>query len=90
MNTYVPIFLDIDARGGRKLRTDTHTRGTATVTITIKIIRSDEAQYRYTHTKTLNIKHMHQSEIIIKRNALRVSKHVTESIRNIARGIGIN
>ena len=42
----VPIFLDIDARGGRKLRTDTHThtRGTATVTITIKIIRSAEAQ----------------------------------------------
>ena len=27
---------------------------------------------------------------IIKRNALRVSKHVTESIRNIARGVGIN
>ena len=25
VNTYVPIFLDIDARGGRKLRTDTHT-----------------------------------------------------------------
>ena len=48
VNTYVPIFLDIDARGGRKLRTDTHThtRRTATVTIIIKIIRSDEAQYR--------------------------------------------
>ena len=28
VNTYVPIFLDLDARGGRKLRTDTqkHTR----------------------------------------------------------------
>ena len=26
----------------------------------------------------------------IKRNALRVSKHVTESIQNIARGVGIN
>ena len=25
MNTYVPIFRDLDARGGRKLRTDTHT-----------------------------------------------------------------
>ena len=44
VNMYVPIFLDIDARGVRKLRTDTHTCGTATVTITIKIIRSAEAQ----------------------------------------------
>ena len=46
VNTYVPIFLDIDARGGRKLRTDTHThtRGTATVTITKMITRSAEAQ----------------------------------------------
>ena len=34
----------LDARGGRKLRTDTHTRGTTTVTIIIKIIRSAEAQ----------------------------------------------
>ena len=25
VNTYVPIFRDLDARGGRKLRTDTHT-----------------------------------------------------------------
>ena len=25
MNTYVPIFRGLDARGGRKLRTDTHT-----------------------------------------------------------------
>ena len=25
MNTYVPILRDLDARGGRKLRTDTHT-----------------------------------------------------------------
>ena len=25
LNMYVPIFLDIDVRGGRKLRTDTHT-----------------------------------------------------------------
>ena len=25
VNTYVPIFLGLDARGGRKLRTDTHT-----------------------------------------------------------------
>ena len=24
MNTYVPIFRGLDARGGRKLRTDTH------------------------------------------------------------------
>ena len=26
VNTYVPIFRGLDARGGRKLRTDTHTR----------------------------------------------------------------
>ena len=44
VNTYVPIFQGLDARDGRKLRTDTHTRGTATVTMTIKIIRSAEAQ----------------------------------------------
>ena len=25
VNTYVPIFRGLDARGGRKLRTDTHT-----------------------------------------------------------------
>ena len=25
MNTYVPIFRGLDVRGGRKLRTDTHT-----------------------------------------------------------------
>ena len=25
VNTYVPIFQGLDARGGRKLRTDTHT-----------------------------------------------------------------
>ena len=44
----------------------------------------------YTYAKPLNMKHMCYSGIIIKRNALRVSKHVTESIRNIARGVGIN
>ena len=25
VNTYIPIFRDLDARGGRKLRTQTHT-----------------------------------------------------------------
>ena len=25
VNTYIPIFLSLHARGGRKLRTDTHT-----------------------------------------------------------------
>ena len=43
VNTYVPIFRSLDARGGRKLLTDTHTGGTTTVTIIIKIIRSAEA-----------------------------------------------
>ena len=42
----------------------------------------------YTYAKPLNMRHMRYSGII--RNALRVSKHVTESIRNIARGVGIN
>ena len=31
VNTYVPIFRGLDAHGGRKLRTDTHTHGTTTV-----------------------------------------------------------
>ena len=46
VNTYAPIFRGVDARGGRKLYTNTHThtRGTATVTIIIKIIRSAAAQ----------------------------------------------
>ena len=43
VNTYVPIFRDVDACGGRKLRTDTHTCGTTTVMMIIKIIRSTEA-----------------------------------------------
>ena len=36
VNTYLPIFRGLDARGGRKLRTDTHTHthGTTTVTLT--------------------------------------------------------
>ena len=33
MNLYLPIFRDLDARGGRKLRTDRHTHGTTTVTL---------------------------------------------------------
>ena len=53
-----------------------------------KIIRSAEA-----HTYNIIILYLcktaqheaHESGIIIKRNALHVSKHVTESIRNIAR-----
>ena len=55
VNTYVPIFRDLDAHGGRKLRTDT--RETTAVTIIIKIIRSAEA-HAYTYAKPLNIKHM--------------------------------
>ena len=65
VNTYVPIFRGLDARGFRKLRTDTHThaRGTTTVMIIIKIIRSAEVHAynynNYTYAKPLNIKHMH-------------------------------
>ena len=41
VNTYVPIFRGLDARGGRKLRTDTHiythTHGTTTVTLVVRM-----------------------------------------------------
>ena len=91
-----PIFRGVDARGGRKLYTNrhTHTRGTATVTIIIKDYSKRCSSIGiiqrtvYTYAKPLNMKHMRYSGVI--RNALRVSKHVTESIRNIARGVGIN
>ena len=33
VNPYIPIFRDLDARGGRKLQTDRHTHGTTTVTL---------------------------------------------------------
>ena len=82
-------------------QTNTHTHKTTTVTlaahahrgliIIIKIIHSAEAhiivyvcmQYRSTLAHAL-------IWIIIKCNALCVSKHVTESVQNIARGVGIN
>ena len=35
VNTYVPIFRGLDARGGRKLRTDTHTHILETTTVTL-------------------------------------------------------
>ena len=58
VNTYVPIFRGLDARGGRKLRTDTHTHihthththRTTTVTLTALM-----------HTATVN-KHCTQSQ----------------------------
>ena len=41
VNTYVPIFRGLDARGGRKIRTDTHTHththGTTTVTLAARM-----------------------------------------------------
>ena len=37
VSTYVPIFRGLDARGGRKLRTDTHTHGTTTVTLAARM-----------------------------------------------------
>ena len=97
VNTYAPIFRGVDARGGRKLYTNrhTHTRDShsddnnkdySKRCSSIGIIQRTV----YTYAKPLNMKHMRYSGIIIKRNALRVSKHVTESIRNIARGVGIN
>ena len=92
-----PKFRGVDARGGRKLYTNRHTH--------TRDSRSDDNNKDYskrcssigiiqctvyTYAKPLNMKHMRYSGIIIKRNALRVSKHVTESIRNIAREVGIN
>ena len=44
VNMTVTIFRGLDARGGRKLQTNTHSCGTTTVTIIIKIIRSAEAE----------------------------------------------
>ena len=47
VNTYVPIFRGLDARGGRKLRTDTHTRAhTHTHTHT------HGTRHTHTHTHT--------------------------------------
>ena len=39
VNTYVPIFRGLDARGSRKLRTDTHTHthGTTTATLAVRM-----------------------------------------------------
>ena len=95
VNTYVPIFRGLYARGGRKLRTDIHTH-THSDTHT----RDNYSNPRYALARrgfnNCFIKNRCQlflvtvSRIIIKHNALRVSKHVTESIRNIPRGVGIN
>ena len=57
MNTYVPVFLGLDVRGGRKLQTDrhthTHTHGITTVTIIIiKIIHSAEAHSICVHYRS--------------------------------------
>ena len=41
VNTYVPIFRGLDARGGRKLQTDTHTHGTTTVTLVARMRAED-------------------------------------------------
>ena len=50
-NTYVPIFRGLDARGGRKLQTDTHThththtRGTTTVTLAARMHAEGQLKY---------------------------------------------
>ena len=57
VNTYVslPIFCGLDARGGRKLRTDTHTRDNHSN----DNIRAPETHtYNNTYAKRLNIKHV--------------------------------
>ena len=67
MNTYVPIFRGLDAHGGRKLRTDPHTRGTTTVTIIIKIIRSTEA-HKYNNYIYLSKTSQHEAHALIWNN----------------------
>ena len=47
MNTYVPIFRGLDARGGRKLRTDTHTH---------KHTHTGQLKRGYNHVNTTLIK----------------------------------
>ena len=37
VNTYVPLFRGLDARGGRKLLTHIHTYGTTTVTLAARM-----------------------------------------------------
>ena len=60
-------------------------------TVTVRLFEALKLnRYNVTYAKPLNMKHIRYSGIIIKRNALRVSRHVTESIQNIARGVGIN
>ena len=59
MNTYVPIFQALDARGDRKVRTDTHTHMRDTHTRDNhsndnKIIRSAEAHACYKHVTESN------------------------------------
>ena len=92
---YVPIFRDLDARSGRKLGTDTHIHThmeTTTVTIIIKIIRRGEAHIyniiiiRMQNRSTLST----CAKSVIICNALCISKHVMESMRNIACRVGIN
>ena len=56
MNTYVPIFRGLDARGGRKLRTDTHTR-TTTVTLAARMLIMVNNEYENTEGMAYKQKH---------------------------------
>ena len=71
MNTYAPIFRGVDARGGRKLYTNTHTHThTHAGQPQVKIINNNKDYSKrcssigiiqrtvYTYAKPLNMKHM--------------------------------
>ena len=86
MNTYVglPIFRGLDARGGKNYeQAHTHTRDN----------HSNDNNNYYKLFEALKLIRIANIIILYLCNiahALRVSKHVTESIRNIAHGLDIN
>ena len=83
MNTYVSllIFRGLDARGGKNYeQAHTHTRDN----------HSNDNNNYYKLFEALKLIRIIYTVLMQIAHALRVSKHVTESIRNIARGVGIN
>ena len=81
VNTYVslPIFRGLDARGGKNYeQAHTHTRDN----------HSNDNNNYYKFFEALKL--IRITYTVLMQNRSCVSKHVTESIRNIARGVGIN
>ena len=85
VNTYVslPIFRGLDTRGGKNYeQAHTHTRDNHS---------NDNSNY-YKLFEVLKLIRIIYTVLMQTRSCFmrRVSKHATESIRNIARGVGIN